>query len=262
MWQYIQYGLLFALLLVILYTVITYLTKVFTRRKHYKVLQKATQLQQGGDIAAALDLLEDNLKKFSFKDPIFASYISLMIAHRKYDRAKKIIKETAEKPEEKFAAINMLAYIATIEEDFETAEKYYKKALEIDPSKKQAIYTNLGVIYAEQGKNLDEAVEMLNEVIDLEDNKNKFPAYVNLGYALYQKGEYEQALITEKIGLELIPKGDVHDSIRAFAHYVIGMIFKAQAKKEDARSEFSISRRLVKNPAFIKKIERELNEIS
>lgn len=260
--EHVKYILLFIILLIGLYTLITYISKYISKRKLLAVLKTAAELQKIGDLPGALEHLETNLNVFSFKDPIFASYISFLIANQKYDKAKKIIKETIEDPKEEFAAVNMLGYLATIEEDFPTAEQQYLRALELDPSKKKAIYTNLAVIYAEQGIKLDKAADMLNEVLSIEDGANKYPVYVNLGYVLYKKKKFEDALINEKIGLELIPKGETFDSIRAFAHFIIGLILKNQNKKSEARPELLIARQLVKNPKFRIKIQKELSELS
>ena len=260
--EHVKYILLFIILLIGLYTLITYISKYIAKRKLLAVLKTAAELQKIGDLPGALEHLETNLNVFSFKDPIFASYISFLIANQKYDKAKKIIKETIENPKEEFAAVNMLGYLATIEEDFPTAELQYLRALELDPSKKKAIYTNLAVIYAEQGIKLDKAADMLNEVLSIEDGANKYPVYVNLGYVLYKKKQFEDALINEKIGLELIPKGETFDSIRAFAHFIIGLILKNQNKKSEARPELLIARQLVRNPKFRIKIQKELSELS
>lgn len=260
--EYIQYILLFIIVLTGLYILISYISKYFTKRKLVAVLSTASELQQAGDLSGALEHLENNLKVFSFKDPIFASYISFLIANQKYDKAKSILKETTENPQEEFAAVNMLGYLATLEEDFLTSEKHYLRALELDPTKKKAIYTNLAVIYAEQGIKLDQAIDMLNEVLSIEDGANKYPVYVNLGYVLFKKKKFEDALVNEKIGLELIPKGESFDSIRAFAHFIIGLILKNQNKKSDARPEFLIAKQLVRNPKFRTKIQKELSELS
>lgn len=259
--DYLQIGIVAIIVLTVLYFLITYLHKYFTRKKLVNTLRTAAELQKSGDISGALEKLEDNLEKFSFKDPVFASYISFLVANQKFEKAKRVIKETAEDPKEEFASVNMLGYIATIEEDFEEAEHQYQRALELDPSKKKAIYTNLAVIYAEQDKNLDKAEEMLQEVLQIEDGGNKFPAYVNLGYVQFKKGEFDSALTSEKIGLELIPKGEVHDSIRAFSHFVVGKILKAQSKPGKARSELMMARQLVRNSGFRTKIDKELNEL-
>ncbi len=261
LFDYIQYGLLFIILLISLYFLVTYCSKLFTRKKIVKVLREASELQKTGDINGAISVLEENLKDFSFSDPIFSSYISFLIANAKYDRAKDILKEMTSNKKEEFAAINMLGYVSTIEEKFEDAELYYKKALELDPTKKKPLYTNLAMIYAEQKINLDRAIEMLNEILNIEDGSNKYPIYVNLGYAYFQKGDYDNALGNEKLGLELIPKEEVYDSIRAFSHFIIGRTYKGQRKMGEAKADLLIAQQLVKNSKFREKIQKELNEL-
>jgi len=260
--DYIQYILLFAILLLSLYFLVTYFSKLYTRKKIVNVLREASELQKTGDINGAIGILEENLKNFSFSDPVFSSYISFLIANGRYEKGKGILQEMTGNKQEEFASVNMLGYISTIEEKFDDAELYYKKALALDPTKKKAIYTNLAVIYAEQGKNLEEAVSMLSEVLAVEDGSNKYPVYVNLGYTYYKLQDYEKAVINEKIGLELIPKGETFDSIRAFAHYILGLAHMHEGRKGEAKADLLIAQQLVKNSKFREKIQKGLNELS
>ena len=73
--------------------------------------------------------------------------------------------------------------------DYQNAEIYYRKALELRPDEIRAL-NNLGFSYQAQGK-LDEAIEMFEKVIDV--SGGSAVAYNNLASVYYRKGMLDSA---------------------------------------------------------------------
>jgi tetratricopeptide (TPR) repeat protein len=84
-----------------------------------------------------------------------------------------------------------VAYLYQKRNDFAGAEAAYKKAIRNRPDYWTA-YNNLAYMYAENGTNLDEAIELANKALSLfPDNAASLDT---LGWAYYKKGERTEAL--------------------------------------------------------------------
>lgn len=86
----------------------------------------------------------------------------------------------------------------------DSAEEYYKKALEINPKNTEAL-NNLGKIYLDQN-DLDDAISNFRESIRLNPKNSTY--YINLAEALIEKGDFEQATKDLTLALNLFPKND------------------------------------------------------
>ena len=101
--------------------------------------------------------------------------------------------------------------------DFDTADQYFKKAVEIEPDDMDARIAYAGGLL-DQG-DLDEAIRQLNFVY-LHDPNNGTAAYL-LSQAYFRKGDYEDAVKAGRNSVHLIPnKAEAHlwlaDSLRLY----------------------------------------------
>jgi len=94
------------------------------------------------------------------------------------------------------------------------AEKYYRKAAELDSTDTKAL-VNLGVVLNEMGKS-EEALEVYEKALSMRPDDTK--ALCNKGLALYALGRYQEAVNQYKRALEVDP-GCVE------AHYNLGVAF-------------------------------------
>jgi tetratricopeptide (TPR) repeat protein len=82
------------------------------------------------------------------------------------------------------------------------AEGELRQTIRLDPGFAEA-YNYLGYMFAEEGRNLDEAVELLNKAVSLEPDNG---AYIDsLGWAYYKKGMYKEAFELLEKALRLEP---------------------------------------------------------
>ncbi|MFN3967049.1 MAG: tetratricopeptide repeat protein, partial [Endomicrobiia bacterium] len=97
--------------------------------------------------------------------------------------------------------LHSIAYKVFNENKIDTAEKYYKKIIKIDPYDINALL-NLGVI-AERKNNLDEAKRIYLDAIKLQP-KNP-TAYYNLGVVYWREQNWEKVIENFKKVIELDP---------------------------------------------------------
>ncbi|NIM91633.1 MAG: tetratricopeptide repeat protein [Candidatus Aminicenantes bacterium] len=95
-------------------------------------------------------------------------------------------------------------------EDTEKAQPYLKQAIEIFPSD-HALAFNVAEIYFKDGK-IDQAIEHYTLAIQ---NKPEWPlAYLKIGYAFVNIGDYDQAIDSFQKFLELAPEDKEAENVR------------------------------------------------
>jgi len=99
-------------------------------------------------------------------------------------------------------AYNNLAFYYRNQEDYQTAQKYLKKALEIKPEYSLA-YVNLGEICIEQ-EHFKEAVKYFEKAIAL--RPNYAASYYNLGFCYYNLGQLEKAEENYQKAIKIYPR--------------------------------------------------------
>lgn len=115
----------------------------------------------------------------------------VMTGQKKFDRAEMLysllVKTDAENIEYAYH-LGLMYYEA---ERHDEAEKYLRMVIEQNPENADAL-NNLGYMFAELGKNLDEAEELIKKAMYLRPGA----AYMidSLGWVYFKKGEYETAL--------------------------------------------------------------------
>ena len=93
------------------------------------------------------------------------------------------------------------------------AQKYYEKALEIDPDNVAAL-NNLAIILSDQGKE-DEALKYLKYTTEI--YPDSVEAWINLGVSYMDKGDLDEAisvLIKQKISIRgMLHYGTIEDTL-------------------------------------------------
>lgn len=86
------------------------------------------------------------------------------------------------------------------------AAELFRKSIEIDPSNAARSYNYLGYMWVERNENLDEADQLIRRAIALEPGNG---AYIDsLGWLLFKKGRYEEALQELLRAAEALPEPD------------------------------------------------------
>ncbi len=117
--------------------------------------------------------------------------------------------------EDKYS-LNALGLISTRFKEYDKAINYYKHAISIDRHYSDAM-NNLGVTYLEM-ENWDEAIKYFKMALDNLLYATPDTAYSNIGYALYKKGDYLNALNTLNDAIKKYP-----DSLQPA--YILGLVY-------------------------------------
>jgi len=89
--------------------------------------------------------------------------------------------------------------------EYDLAEKYYKKTVEIDP-KLDNVFNNLGILCFENGR-LDEANCYFQQAIEINSESSQY--YNNLGFLLYNQSIWEESERNFLIAVKLDPGEDL-----------------------------------------------------
>lgn len=122
--------------------------------------------------------------------------------------------------------------------DRDTAEKLFKKVLQMDPKNYHAM-AMLGQLYSLQRDKLDQAQQYLQQA--LEESPDNLEAHFDMGRVLAMKGERQRAVL--EFNFIFAKEADF-----APYHFEMGRILEAWGEKERALANYK--RALVLNPQF------------
>lgn len=132
----------------------------------------------------------------------------------RYERADRILQEVLETEPECVECYDLLARIATIQQQDSIAADWYRKALEVEP--------NNAILFQKLGNAEHLAGELEQAILDLERSLELHPAspetYFSLGNVWYDMEMYDQAKAAYLQALEI-------DSTTARYHFQLGMVY-------------------------------------
>jgi tetratricopeptide (TPR) repeat protein len=115
-----------------------------------------------------------------------------------------------------------------IAEDHDNAIEYFEIAIKEDEEDSKPIYYKLGWLYNDKER-FDDAIKILLKAIEYDSEDSGYRE--ELGYAYYQKGEYEFAITQLNKAISL-------DDASKLAYYYKGLCFIATNKKGEAMSMY------------------------
>jgi len=128
--------------------------------------------------------------------------------------------------------------IYDVQQKYDKAKEYYRKALKITPNFAPAA-NNLAYLYAEKGENVDEALNLAQSA------KEQFPDDPSisdtLGWVYYKKNIFGRAIVYLKEANEKITDNPT-------MRYHLGMAYYKNGDKEQARKE--LKKALELDPKF------------
>jgi tetratricopeptide (TPR) repeat protein len=190
------------------------------------------QRPNDGDAWTALgDLLRNNDK---FADAVPA-----------YDRAIALLPNT----DTRLVSLHYARGIAYQQSgNWDAAEADFQRALALNPNRADVL-NYLGYSWVERGKNLDEAVKMLEKARSLRPNDGYIADSV--GWAYYKLGRYQEAAEILEEAVQLAPGASEINDHLGDAYWRIG-------RKLDARFEWRHALRLNPEPSVRPTIEKKL----
>ncbi len=141
------------------------------------------------------------------------------------------------------------------QEDFQKGEEILEEVLKDDPENTQA-NNDLGYLWADQGKNLDQAHDMIKLAMESEPEN---PAYLDsMGWVLFKKGDYKEAA-------EYLTKATEQkngDDSTIFDH--LGDALEKLGKHEEAQKNFQRALEIEQekphpSEKLLKEIKKKLN---
>ena len=213
-----------------------------------------------GDLASA-EKKYKTLIKGGFADTgIYITLAYVYIQGEKYEEALKLLDVVlAENPE------NVSAYFykgvvyerkSSEKKDMEAkrkAEENFRKAISLDPHLAEA-YNYLGYIFAEEGRNLDEAVLFTKKAVEL-DPENA--AYIDsLGWAYFKKGMTQKALEELKKAASIAKEDPAIREHLGDAYFEEGLPDKARIQWEKAL-ELDPGKKNIRKKIQLLKAEKE-----
>jgi len=223
--------------------------------KHYDAARQRIQrqFQKTPDLPAAhcleakiliaegkWDLAATELKKTLQLDPNFSSAYDLLvqtyIGTNKLSEAAAQLQAEASKDPDNASVLLTLALVYERMESFPQARDAYQKLLSINPNYVPAL-NNLAYLDAERLNDLDNAYELVRRARDLQGDD---PAIADtLGWVLYKRGDYQQALTTLQDSAEKLPDNPEIQFHLGMTAYAMGQtdIAKVAFKKAAAAAK-------------------------
>jgi len=164
----------------------------------------------------------------------------LYVSEKRLDEARKEYEEVATRhPDLAVSSNTMIGMILSLQGRREEARKFFEQAVSINPATASVAANNLAWDYAENGGNLDEALQLAQRA------KSQMPqsSSVNdtLGWVYYKKGLSSLAVSSFKDAVKL-------DAANPMLHYHLGLAYIADGKSADAEKALKEALRL--NPQF------------
>ena len=193
-----------------------------------------------GDIVRA----EAAFRKTIEKDPAnLDAYLALgrlYLSQNRLDEARKEYEEVAKRqPELAVSSNTAVAIILAMQGKRDEARKFFQQAVAANPEMASVAANNLAWDYAENGGNLDEALQLAQRA------KQQMPQSANasdtLGWVYYKKGLASLAVSTLKEAVG-------QDASNPAIHYHLGLAYIADGKSTEAQRALSEALRL--NPKF------------
>ncbi len=144
------------------------------------------------------------------------------------EQAREIAKLNAMRGHLEFAAL------AEREQDSLLADRELNAALAAAPDSAVA-YNNLGAFYRRQKRYAD-AVTIYERL--LKANPDAASAHLNIGWNLALSGQHVDRAEREVKQWLVAPPKDAPASSLSLAHYILGLVYERQAKKDAARAEY------------------------
>jgi tetratricopeptide (TPR) repeat protein len=185
------------------------------------------------------DLAAAELKKTLQLDPNFSSAYDLLVqtyiaTNKLSEAASQLQAETSKNPNA--SALLTLALLYERMENFPQARDAYEKVLSINPKLIPAL-NNLAYLDAERLNDLDKAYELARRARDLQGDN---PAIADtLGWVLYKRGDYQQALTILQDSAEKLPDNPEIQFHLGMTAYAMGQtdIAKIALKKAAAAAK-------------------------
>lgn len=150
----------------------------------------------------AIESLQRAVEVDKRRNELYMMLASLFERKKEYGKAVDIIEKGLEQNTRDINLMFRLGVTLDRADEKEKGLQQMRRVLEIDPNHADAL-NYIGYTYAEQGRRLDEAMELIKRALESEPESG----YIidSLGWVYYQKGEYDEALNSLEKAVSLEP---------------------------------------------------------
>jgi tetratricopeptide (TPR) repeat protein len=203
----------------------------------------------------ALQLLEQARGRFKLSFPLEFYTGIVQSALKNYQEAFKhlisaeVIARASEPARLNHFFYFQLGAVAERNEDYEEAERQFRKCLELAPDYAEAL-NYLGYMWADRGVNLKEARELIEKAVAIEPDNSAF--LDSMAWVLYKLDSPEEALVFQ---LQAVEKAEEPDPV-LFDH--LGDIYAALQQPDLAREAWQKALDLEPNEEIEQKLQADL----
>ena len=178
-----------------------------------------------GDYDKAIDAVEEGIKVLDDHPPFYALLASLLDDTKQFDKAVKMLTSATEKFPENAQLKFFLGSMQDRTGDKQASMESMKKVIAIDGEHVQAL-NFLAYVYADQGKNLDEAEKLVRRAMDLQPEDG----YIldTYGWVLFKKGRTSEAIRVLEAAYKIQPEESIIAEHLGDAYYHEQMPEKAK----------------------------------
>ena len=189
-----------------------------TKAPEPRLLEAKILLAQSNTNQAEAVLLKAIQSKPDFRET-YLFLAQLYVASRQHQKALADLDQMLAKTPNDVTAMMLKGMIYSEMKDYDKARDTYEKLLTINPNLSSAL-NNLSYLYSERFGRLDKAFDIARRARDLRPND---PATADtLGWILYQKHEYPQALSLLQESADKLPANSEVQFHLGMTHYMMG----------------------------------------
>lgn len=250
--------------IVVLLAIFLYLSHRLFKSMPWKrfQLRRASIMAANGRVDKMLRFLERNRDRSSVSDPLTNALVYFLIRAKSFDRAEKIVNEAMTRGDDSGRALAQLGYIAGGREDPETAEDYYRRAIDKDESLKSTINVNLAALLIDEEERLDEAERLLEEALEMREGISRSGVHVNLAILHMKRDQPRKALVQAQTAYELMPSADATKRSRAHALALASRAYVNLGEKEESRKMATKAMKLLEGAPADDNLVKELEHLA
>lgn len=225
-------------------------------------LRKASLMAARGDIKGMTGYLGANMDRGRVSCPLTNALVYFYIRSGDLDSAERIVTDAIGRGDDSGGALAQLAYIAQGRNEWDNAEKLYRKAMEIEPSLAPSLGMNIAGSLIQRNTRLDEAEELLNGALESVNGPSRSSVHLNLAMLNSLRGSHSQAKVHALTAFELMQDIEITRLGRAQA---LGLAAGASIRMKDPVEASRLSQKALKVLGDLpgaEKLRTELTEMA
>ncbi len=210
------------------------LVEDFPGEMHFRELLLKT-LVHLGESDAVEDLLDETIREYAEERPLETLLLraNVLLDKGEPERAMALLQDAEADYPEAEELLFRVAIAASEVEDLETAEKYYRRLMELGTPQTNPYFevsaNNLGYMFAQNRVRLDEAEDLVRKALEV--NPNAPYILDSMGWVYYQQGDYERAQeYLERAAQRAFRDAEIYSNL--------GQLYEAIGKTDKAREYY------------------------